>query len=98
MPDIATLQIIETNHQLMIPRRPEPARIADEPRVNRFSRNALQIGRRAEEIVLRYLHEHSGELQASNIRWIAKEGLTPGWDIQYANAAGETISVEVKGL
>ena len=36
-------------------------------------------------------------LGATNIRWVAKEGLTPGWDIEYNNAGGELIAVEVKG-
>jgi hypothetical protein len=41
--------------------------------------------------------EHSEELRAKNIRWISREVLTPGWDLQYENDAGEIIAVEVKG-
>jgi hypothetical protein len=36
-------------------------------------------------------------LGAQNIRWLAKEGLTPGWDIQYDDDGGNLIAVEVKG-
>jgi Protein NO VEIN, C-terminal len=32
-----------------------------------------------------------------NVRWLPDEGLTPGWDLQYENEAGELIGVEVKG-
>src|SRR5262249_47086253 len=31
------------------------------------------------------------------IRWVAKQGLTPGWDIEYEDKAGRVIAVEVKG-
>jgi hypothetical protein len=36
-------------------------------------------------------------LGASNIRWVAAEGSTPGWDLQYENQEGDLIAIEVKG-
>ena len=32
-----------------------------------------------------------------NLRWVAHEGLTPGWDIQYDDPTGQVVAVEVKG-
>lgn len=57
----------------------------------RHSRYSNQIGRRAEEIVYRRLSERYDE-----VRWLADEGVKPGWDLQYEEA-GETVRVEVKG-
>jgi hypothetical protein len=55
------------------------------------SERAKDIGNRAEELVFR-------ELQRLKKRpkWISKEGLTPGWDIEYMEASGR-VAVEVKG-
>jgi hypothetical protein len=55
------------------------------------------VGKRAEELARKYIQEHAVELKAKNIRWVAQEGLTPGWDLQYENENGEMIVVEVKG-
>ena len=63
----------------------------------RYRRDATRFGRRAEEIVHRFLLEHSNELGAKNIRWLSREGLTPGWDLQYEDDQGEVIAIEVKG-
>jgi hypothetical protein len=41
--------------------------------------------------------DNAGTLGARNIRWVAKQGLTPGWDIEYTDDAGDVIAVEVKG-
>jgi hypothetical protein len=41
--------------------------------------------------------EHSEALGAKNIRWISREGLTPGWDLQYETHDGQVIAVDVKG-
>ena len=49
----------------------------------RHSRNAKLIGDRAEEIVFRYLSDQLSELDGKDLRWMEREGETPGWDIQY---------------
>jgi hypothetical protein len=84
---------------LLVPRI--PAR-ADGPGTGivgagRYSRNAARIGNRAEEIALKYISDNTAALGAKNIRWVAKQGLTPGWDIQYEDQAGNVVAVEVKG-
>ena len=63
----------------------------------RYSRNAKQIGDRAEQIVLRYLSDQLSQIGATKLRWVAREGETPGWDIEYLDAHGELTAIEVKG-
>lgn len=59
---------------------------------NRRSRHAVLIGRRAEEVVLGLLHVE----RRTRVRWVAAEGETPGWDIEYWEGE-QRIAVEVKG-
>jgi hypothetical protein len=61
----------------------------------RYSRSAKLIGDRAEEIVLRWLA--TTQPSVKELRWVAQEGETPGWDIQFIDAAGALVAVEVKG-
>jgi hypothetical protein len=61
----------------------------------RRTRHAKLIGDRAEEIALKWIAKNI--VGAQNIRWIAQQGETPGWDIEYQNADGAIIGVEVKG-
>ena len=63
----------------------------------RYSRNAKQVGDRAEEIVYRYLSDQLSQLGGTELHWAAREGETPGWDIQYIDAHGELTAIEVKG-
>lgn len=63
--------------------------------IGRYSRSAKLIGDRAEEIVLRWLT--ATQPSATAIRWVAKEGQTPGWDIEFVDGAGAFVAVEVKG-
>lgn len=63
----------------------------------RYSRNSKLIGDRAEEIIFRYLREQLSQLGGKDIRWVAREGATPGWDIQYIDADDEVVAIEVKG-
>ncbi len=63
----------------------------------RRSRNSKQIGDRAEEIVLRWLIENLNTEEKSFLTWVAKEGRTPGWDIEFIDENGKIIGVEVKG-
>jgi hypothetical protein len=63
----------------------------------RRSQNAGPIGKRAEAIAYRFIIENATKLGAKTVRWVARDGITPGWDIEYTDEAGELISVEVKG-
>jgi hypothetical protein len=97
-PDLRDVTIEETAVPLLVPRKPEPLVPSElNHTATRYSRTALPVGRRAEELVHRYLQERAGQLGARNIRWIAKEGGTPGWDLQYETPKGELIAIEVKG-
>lgn len=62
----------------------------------RRSKRAKQIGDRAEEIVMIWLKHHLPPTVASTLKWIAREGKTPGWDIEFHNESGEIVSIEVK--
>jgi hypothetical protein len=61
----------------------------------RYSKRAKLIGDRAEALVEKYLREDVPG--ATDVKWLAKIGETPGWDLQYRSKDGELIRVEVKG-
>lgn len=70
------------------------------PRVGgrRISRRAKKLGDRAEECVFKHLELAQAEGRITGLRWLAREGLTPGWDIQYEELPSRTLRrVEVKG-
>jgi hypothetical protein len=60
----------------------------------RYSRRSVAIGRRAEEIALRWVRQ--AYPHARDLIWLANEGETPGWDLQFLDG-GELTGVEVKG-
>jgi hypothetical protein len=97
LPDLQIITIKEADGSLLVPRKPTVVGGESELPSGRYAKHAAPVGRRAEEIAHRFLLEHSEEMGASKIRWIAREGLTPGWDLQYENGKGDVIAVEVKG-
>jgi hypothetical protein len=97
-PDANRVSIREASEPLLVPRGTEALAVAASDQIStRNSRTAVLVGRRAEEIAWQYLRQRANELGARNIRWIAAEGGTPGWDLQYETEQGEIIAVEVKG-
>ncbi|MFC3802788.1 DUF3883 domain-containing protein [Cohnella sp. GCM10012308] len=62
-----------------------------------FTSNSKVIGDRAEEIVLKYLSDTLLQEEKVTLRWLAKDGETPGYDVSYVNQQDETICIEVKG-
>lgn len=97
LPELRTITVKEAEGLLLIPRKPITVGGTSNVPGGRYTRSAAPIGRRAEEIAHHFLLEHSETLGAKNIRWISQEGLTPGWDLQYENDAGEVVAIEVKG-
>jgi hypothetical protein len=97
LPDLRAVSVKEAERLLLVPRKPTAVGAASNVPSGRYSRTAVPIGRRAEEIAQRFLFEHAEKLVAKNIRWISQEGLTPGRDLQYENDDGQVIAVEVKG-
>jgi hypothetical protein len=97
LPNPQGVSIEEAVSPLILSRKRDPLAPGpfDGPPQPRYSRSALIVGRQAEEIVHRYLKEHARELGARNIRWIAAEGSTPGWDLQYETVNRQIIAVEV---
>src|SRR5262249_13325226 len=63
--------------------------------VGHYSRQALLIGRRAEEIALLWAKQAFPD--AERIRWVSAEGETPGWDIEVLHRDGQLTALEVKG-
>jgi hypothetical protein len=61
-----------------------------------YSPNAKKIGDRGEEIVFKYLKETLSTIEAESLRWLAKEKLTPGYDIEYTTDNGVKLCIEVK--
>jgi Domain of unknown function (DUF3883) len=97
IPDLAYVRITETDSNLLLPRTATLVSSPSDSPTARYSRNAAPIGRRAEELVNQYIMRNADILGARNIRWVADEGSTPGWDLQYENEEGDLIAVEVKG-
>jgi hypothetical protein len=99
LPDLGKVVITEAVGDLLIPRKPAAARSQGNEGngTHRYTRNAARIGNRAEEVAHKYLVDNAASLGAKNIRWMSKQGLTPGWDMQYEDHAGKVIAVEVKG-
>ena len=63
-----------------------------------MSRRAKEFGDRAEESVFKQLAVQQAAGVITGLRWLAKEGLTPGWDIEYDDLPSRTRRrIEVKG-
>ncbi len=54
----------------------------------RRSRYSQAVGRRGEEVVWKHLKASLSPEEAKSMRWPAKEGETPGWDIEYTSEDG----------
>ncbi len=89
--DIETVLLAPTS-----PAKPAPAAGARAV-PSRRSRYSTVIGHRAEEIVLQHLKTTLPVACVSGVRWVAQDGETPGWDIEYRLPAGGLVAVEVKG-
>jgi len=61
----------------------------------RRSARAVAIGRRGEQIALTYLKQTLTDVERETLRWVAQQGETPGWDIEY-KSGDRLIAVEVK--
>jgi hypothetical protein len=61
----------------------------------RRSKYSAAIGKRGEEVALKYLRRTLSSPEAATLRWTADAGETPGWDIEYTSA-GELVAIEVK--
>ncbi|MDP2322437.1 MAG: DUF3883 domain-containing protein [Gammaproteobacteria bacterium] len=70
------------------------------PRIGgrRLSRRAKELGDRAEECVFKQLAAEQATGRIAGLRWLAREGQTPGWDIEYQELPSRAIKrIEVKG-
>jgi hypothetical protein len=63
----------------------------------RVSRFAKAIGDRAEEIVFESLRLRLSSRERESLQWPARDGQTPGWDIQFVSGGGVLRRIEVKG-
>lgn len=87
--------IISASDSLIMPPAPVPGNGTVGKSGYRKSKQAKVVGDWAEDIALRYIQEHVAGCSA----WVhrAAAGETPGWDIDYLDAAGALQRVEVKG-
>lgn len=76
---------------------PRPPRRTSSGGSGRHRRSAYskRIGDRGERIVLSHLERLLDQRDAKTLRWVAAEGETPGWDIEYTSG-GQLWAVEVK--
>lgn len=64
----------------------------------RLSKRAKVLGDWAEASVFKYLQAEQNAGRLAGLRWLAREGKTPGWDIEYRRLpGGDVCRVEVKG-
>lgn len=63
----------------------------------RLSPFAKLVGDRAEEIVIRQLTGELSDIEKNTLKWVSKDGQTPGWDISYLDINSELVVIEVKG-
>ncbi|PPQ14916.1 hypothetical protein CV770_34395 [Bradyrhizobium sp. AC87j1] len=81
------------------PRPPRPTRATGSGNGRyRLSKESKKVGDAGEQIVFDYEIQRVLRLgfDETDVRWLARDGETPGWDITSRNAAGETIYIEVK--
>jgi hypothetical protein len=64
--------------------------------VRRLSRRAKMIGDAGELAAVQHLRAILPAPQAATVRWVARDGETPGWDVEYLDERGELVRVEVK--
>ena len=62
----------------------------------RRSKFSVAIGSHGESLVFDYLQKSLVADEAKTLRWNAKEGDTPGWDIEYKSGNGDLVAIEVK--
>ena len=62
----------------------------------RRSKFSVAIGSHGESLVFNYLRKILPVDEAKSLRWNAKEGDTPGWDIEYNSVNGDRVAIEVK--
>lgn len=102
LPDLSAVApvVVESGVSLLVTTSPtaaverQPSQSGSSVRVQRRSRNAAVIGRRAEAVVYEFLKRTLPP--NSRLRWVADDGQTPGWDIEF-NEGSRVIRLEVKG-
>ncbi|UPG86404.1 DUF3883 domain-containing protein [Luteibacter aegosomatis] len=98
LPPAAVEKRMEVSASLFKPVKTRLRDVTPTPAVSerRLSRRAKEIGDAGEEAVVAHLRATLPEAQRRTISWLAKEGITPGWDIEYEGEDGVRIRVEVK--
>ena len=87
-------EIVSGAEALLVPRMGR-VRIG-KPNKYRRSRRSKAIGDQAERVVFDMLKKTLSPSERSSLRWVAKEGEQPGWDLQYGEDPNLT-AIEVKG-
>ena len=85
--------------QLLLENRVNPSvndGVASSSRNFRRSKFSVAIGSHGESLVFDYLQKSLVADEAKSLRWNAKEGDTPGWDIEYKSVNGHRVAIEVE--
>jgi hypothetical protein len=87
-----------TSDNLLVPTAPpseDEGTLGANGSSRRYSRQSRIIGNRAEALALAWVKRTFPT--ARQIRWVADQGETPGWDIEVTDEHGGILAVEVKG-
>lgn len=94
--DTAKVVPVERGRTLLVGvKRAAAQAAAGRPR--RYSAFSKAIGDWAEGAVFNYLSSTLRGAARDTLRWVSKERITPGWDIQYCVRDDQLVAVEVKG-
>jgi Domain of unknown function (DUF3883) len=87
-------EIVSGAEALLVPRM---GRVhIGKPNQYRRSRHSKAVGDQAERVIFNMLEKTLSPSERSSLRWVAKEGEQPGWDLQYGEDPNLT-AIEMKG-
>ena len=96
--EVTPTALLDGLNALIQPSHPAQQPSSDNtPGSHRRTTWAKHIGDHAEAVVRRWLQAKLTPEAATSITWVAQQGQTPGWDIEFTDGHGTTIAVEVKG-
>lgn len=91
--EMSGLEVID-----FVPRQPKTKAKRGGGAANRRSQVSKKVGDRGERIVFEYelAEARKAGRGVSEVDWLAKRGLTPGWDITSIDRSGKKLFIEVK--
>jgi hypothetical protein len=94
LPDVISVEVLQSCPLALLGKNNRAPRVGG----RRLSRRAKELGDRAEECVFKQLAAQEAAGLIAGLVWLARNGQTPGWDIEYLDLPSRTKRrVEVKG-